>query len=72
MIDNTSDYYSLFDVLLLPSLFEGLPVVLIEAQTCSLPCLISSNIREDVMITSLVERNELDDSIKIGHCIWIK
>ena len=64
MIDNTSDYYSLFDVLLLPSLFEGLPVVLIEAQTCSLPCLISSNIREDVMITSLVERNELDDSIK--------
>ena len=64
MINETSDYYSLFDVFLLPSLFEGLPVVLIEAQTSSLPCLISNNIREDVMITSLVERNKLDDSIR--------
>lgn len=64
MINETSDYYSLFDVFLLPSLFEGLPVVLIEAQTSSLPCLISNNIREDVMITSLIERNELDDSTR--------
>ena len=64
MINETSDYYSMFDVLMLPSLFEGLPVVLVEAQTSNLPCLISSNIREDVMITSLIERSNLDDPLE--------
>lgn len=36
------------DVLLMPSLFEGLPVALVEAQTAGLPCVISSNISEEV------------------------
>lgn len=29
-IDNVSDYLSAFDIMLLPSLYEGLPLVIIE------------------------------------------
>lgn len=43
------------DVFILPSLFEGLPLVLIEAQTAGLPCIISADvISEEVKITDLV------------------
>ncbi|MDQ0198788.1 glycosyltransferase family 1 protein [Neobacillus ginsengisoli] len=37
-----------FDVLVFPSLHEGLPVSLIEAQGAGLPCLISDNISQEV------------------------
>lgn len=39
---------SAFDVLILPSHFEGMPNVVIEAQAASLPCLISNNITREV------------------------
>lgn len=58
----TSDYYSMFDVFLLPSLFEGLGVVLVEAQATGLPCLVSSVIPDEVMITSLIEKHQLSAS----------
>ena len=56
-----ADYYSMFDIFLLPSLFEGLGVVLVEAQTNGLPCLVSDTIPDEVMITSLVEKHRLSD-----------
>lgn len=37
-----------FDVLVMPSLYEGIPVTLIEAQASGLPCVISDNISKDV------------------------
>jgi glycosyltransferase involved in cell wall biosynthesis len=50
------------DVFLFPSLFEGLPVTVIEAQATSLPCIISNTITEDVNITSnLVEFVPLEE-----------
>lgn len=48
---NTEDYYSAFDIFLMPSLYEGLPVVGIEAQCEGLPCYFSSNISSQVKIT---------------------
>ena len=48
------------DVLLFPSLFEGLPVTVLEAQAAGLPCLISDVItREADVIPGLVVRQSL-------------
>lgn len=42
--------YQAFDVFLLPSLYEGLPVVGVEAQAAGLPCLFSSDMTKEVKI----------------------
>lgn len=44
-----------FDVFLFPSLFEGLPVTMVEAQAAGLKCIISDTIPAEVRITDLVE-----------------
>lgn len=44
-------YYSAFDVFLLPSLFEGFPFVLIEAQYNGLTCVSSSHVPLETNIT---------------------
>ena len=38
---NTEEYFSASDVFVMPSLHEGMPVTLVEAQANSLPCLAS-------------------------------
>ena len=45
-----------------PSLFEGLPVTLIEAQAAGLPCLISDVITRDVDVSPLITRLPLGDA----------
>ncbi len=42
-----------FDYLLFPSLYEGLPGTVVEAQTAGLRCLISDTITQEVGITDL-------------------
>ena len=49
-INNVNDYMSAMDIFLLPSLFEGLPLVAIEAQTSGVNCLFSKNIDNEVKI----------------------
>lgn len=52
----------MFDAFLFPSLFEGLGVVLVEAQASGVPCLVSSGIPDEVMITPLIEKHTLSDT----------
>ncbi len=59
---NVSPYYQAMDFLVFPSLFEGLPGTIIEAQTAGLRCLISENITKEVQITELVKGYSLDKS----------
>lgn len=51
----TSDLYQAFDLFLLPSLFEGLPVVAVEAQASGLPCVFSDTISREVDLSSMVK-----------------
>lgn len=48
------------DVFVFPSVYEGLPVTLVEAQAAGLPCIISSNIPPECKMTPLVEQISLD------------
>lgn len=53
------------DIFVFPSLYEGLPVTVIEAQATGLSCLISDAVTEEVCVTDLVTRFSLDNSPKM-------
>lgn len=48
---------TMMDIFLLPSLYEGLPVVLVEAQVSGLPCVISDTITDEVIISDVSYAN---------------
>ena len=54
------EYLLQMDVLLLPSLFEGFPITLIEAQCTGLKCLVSNNVTDEAIVTDMVEKIPLD------------
>ena len=62
VIDNVADYLSAFDVMLLPSLYEGLPMVVIEWQIAGLPCIVSDTVTKECAITPLVEFKSIKES----------
>lgn len=46
--NDVNNLMSMFDTIILPSLFEGLPNVIIEAQAAALPCVISDRVTSEV------------------------
>lgn len=53
-----------FDIFLFPSLYEGLPVTMVEAQASGLKCFISNKVPEECIMSDNVEILNLDDSSK--------
>ena len=58
------DLMQAMDVFVFPSLYEGLGVVLVEAQASGLPCVISDCVPDACMLTNLIQKVSLDDSIQ--------
>ena len=56
---NAMDYF------VFPSLFEGLSIVMIEAQKMKLPCFVANTISEETQISNLVHWNSLEESPKV-------
>ncbi len=53
-------YYQAMDIFLLPSYFEGLPGVLVEAQAAGLKCFVSDTVTREAAATDLVTYLRID------------
>lgn len=62
--EDIKQFYMAFDAFLLPSLYEGLPVVGIESQAAGLPVFFSENVTREAGIAELGHFISLDKSAK--------
>lgn len=61
---DVADLYNAMDVFVLPSFYEGLPVVGVEVQANGLPFLCSSNVTREILISDRIELLKLEDGLK--------
>lgn len=64
-INNVEELYQVFDIFIFPSLYEGLGMVLIEAQASGCSCVVSSEVPKIAQVTELVRFCDLDDSLDV-------
>ncbi|MCM1286177.1 MAG: glycosyltransferase [Acetobacter sp.] len=60
--DDVPDLLNAMDCFVFPSLHEGFPLTLIEAQASKLPCVVSANISKGVKINSNVYFESIDEN----------
>lgn len=56
------ELYQAFDIFVMPSLYEGLPVVGVEAQMASLPCVLSSEVTKEAKIIDATKFIDLSEN----------
>lgn len=64
-LGNRDDVYRLYqamDVFVLPSRYEGLPVVGVEAQAAGLPCVLSDKMTKETKITEVTDFMNIENS----------
>ena len=54
-VRNVPDYLSAMDVFAFPSLYEGMPLSIVEVQANGLPCILSTSVPKDVYLTDLIQ-----------------
>ena len=64
--NNVHELLNVFDLFVLPSVFEGLPVSIVEAQANGLPCILSDTITQEVK----VNENVYYISLENGSSCW--
>ena len=60
-----ADFYMAMDFFVFPSIFEGLPGSVIEAQAAGLRCLVSDSVTDEVLITPLAQARSLSDKASV-------
>lgn len=67
--DNVAPFYRAMDLFMFPSIFEGLPLVTIEAQAAALPMLVSPAVPQEVsVIPGLMRQLPLE----AGVAVWVE
>ena len=61
-VRNVQDYLSAMDVFAFPSLYEGMPLSILEVQANGLPCILSTGVPDDVNLTDLVQLISLSET----------
>lgn len=65
---DVADLMQAMDIFVFPSLYEGLPMTMVEAQASGLPCLISDKVPIECKMTDLVQQISLAE----GAEVWAK
>ena len=68
VVSNVNEWYQAFDAFVLPSVWEGLPVVGVEAQAAGLPCVFSDSITREIGILDNAKFVALD----AGTETWVQ
>ena len=61
-VENISELYQAMDVFILPSLYEGLGMVAIEAQAAGLPTIVSTKVPKEAKLFDFTQFLDLEDS----------
>lgn len=65
---DANELYQAFDIFVMPSLYEGLPVVAVEAQSAGLPCILSKEIIKEAKALSSTKFIGLEEDKRV----WAK
>lgn len=75
-VSDVSVYYKAFDVFLFPSLYEGLPLAVLEAQAAGLPTILSDEISSSVKCTGKIQFIPLSFGAeawaKVAYDAWLE